>query len=139
MSRLRLRLVGSAVNAEFIDLPHKLFTEPLLRPVDRCYASFSMNRFVSRLAVPAMVAGITLCTAAIGSGRAGETHSFIIAANDGYGIEDCLGEGGECGHVVANAWCEAHGLGAALGYGRKGDLAAAPAGSVAPYVVICGD
>ena len=50
--------------------------------------------------------------------QAGEAHAFIIAANDGYGLQDCLGEGGECGRVVADAWCEAQGHGAALSFGR---------------------
>ena len=67
--------------------------------------------------------------------RAGQAHAFTIAANDGYGLQDCLGEGGECGRAVADAWCAAEGRGAALSYGRA-DAAAA---NDAAYVVTCGD
>jgi hypothetical protein len=92
-----------------------------------------------------MLAGFVLCAAPIDSGRAGEAHSFIVAANDGYGIQDCLGEGGECGRVVADAWCEANGHGAALTFGRTDDVtgaisvAATPGKGAEPYVVTCGD
>ena len=50
--------------------------------------------------------------------RAGQGHAFTVAANDGYGVQDCLGESGECGRAVADAWCAAEGRGAALSYGR---------------------
>lgn len=110
-----------------------------------------MHHFLSRLAVPGMLAGFilsaALCAAPMDSGGAGEAHSFIIAANDGYGIQDCLGEGGECGRVVADAWCEAHGHGAAVAFGRANPddatgaikVAATPAKGGEPYVVTCGD
>jgi hypothetical protein len=65
-----------------------------------------------------------------GAAWAGEVHAFTIAANDGYGLQDCLGEGGECGRAVADAWCAAEGRGAALSYGRADGAA---------YVVTCGD
>lgn len=86
---------------------------------------------------------------ALGSGQtsqaqAGEGHTFIIAATDGYGVEDCLAEGGECGRVVADAWCEAHGRGAALSFGIADDVTGAIATRVAagphsPYFVRCSD
>jgi hypothetical protein len=75
----------------------------------------------------------------------GPGHVFIIAAADGYGVEDCLGEGGECGRVVADAWCEAHGHGAAIAFGPADDVTDAIPGSVGsrnsgrPYMVRCGD
>src|SRR5271163_991907 len=50
-----------------------------------------------------------------------ERHTVIIAADAGYGIEDCLGEGGECGRIVAAAWCEIDGRGAALKFGQAGE------------------
>ena len=49
--------------------------------------------------------------------KAQGANTFVIAATSGYGVEDCLGEGGECGRVVADAWREAHGQGAALKFG----------------------
>ena len=70
-----------------------------------------------------------------GPASAGQGHAITIAANDGYGLEDCLADGGECGRAVADAWCAAEGRGAALSYGR----AEAAAESHAAYVVTCGD
>ena len=77
-----------------------------------------------------------------GGARAGETHEYEIAANDGYGLEDCLSVGNECGRVVADAWCEAHGHGHALSYGPRSvvDERATPvSASDEAYVVKCGD
>lgn len=36
--------------------------------------------------------------------------TFVIPANDGYGIADCVESGSSCGKVVADAWCEAQGF-----------------------------
>jgi hypothetical protein len=88
--------------------------------------------------------GCALWAGSCAAEQPNDGHSFIIAANDGYGIEDCLGEGGECGHVVADAWCEAHGHGPALSFGPAGDVTGAiavhaPSESERPYVVTCGD
>jgi hypothetical protein len=86
---------------------------------------------------------------ALGAGRMGQAQSaesnvFIIAGADGYGVEDCLAEAGECGRVVADAWCEAHGHGAALSFGLAEDVTnAIPGGRETiphhPYMVRCGD
>ena len=45
--------------------------------------------------------------------------TYVIAADEGYGVEDCLLGAGECGQVVADAWCEAHGAGNAIQFGRR--------------------
>lgn len=37
------------------------------------------------------------------------SSTFILPANDGYGVADCLAHGGECALTVANAWCSAQG------------------------------
>ena len=87
---------------------------------------------------------------ALGAGQTGEVqadegHILIIAAADGYGVEDCLAEGGECGRVVADAWCEAHGHAAAFAFGPADDatnaipVSAAANKSQRPYIVRCGD
>jgi hypothetical protein len=81
----------------------------------------------------------------MGQAQASEGHTFIIAATDGYGVEDCLAEGGECGRVVADAWCEAHGRGAAISFGLADDVTGAIVISAAagkprgPYVIRCAD
>jgi hypothetical protein len=84
----------------------------------------------------ALLAFAAACALGFGLSQAapaGQAHAFTIAAYDGYGLQDCLGEDGECGHVVADAWCVAEGRGAALSYGR------APGAAGPAYVVTCSD
>ena len=55
-----------------------------------------------------------------GTSRAAATDNdstFIISANDGYGLGDCLASGNDCGKIVANAWCEAQGFRSAASFG----------------------
>jgi hypothetical protein len=42
---------------------------------------------------------------------------FLIPANDGYGVADCLSTKSECGKIVADAWCEAQGFARATAFG----------------------
>ncbi len=42
---------------------------------------------------------------------------FLIPQTDGYGVADCLAGGSECGHIVANAWCESKGYTKAASFG----------------------
>ena len=82
----------------------------------------------------ALLTFATVCALGFGlsqAASAGQAHVFTIAANDGYGLQECLEEGGECGRVVADAWCAAEGRGPALAFGR--------ANADAAYVVSCGD
>jgi len=80
---------------------------------------------------------VFLALSGTSNASADETSTYVIAAASGYGVEDCLGEGGECGQVVADAWCEAHGRGAAVKFGRSNS----PADDAAfrPYFIICGN
>jgi hypothetical protein len=74
--------------------------------------------------------------------RAEGSHEYEVAANDGYGLADCLAAGSQCGQVVADAWCEAHGHGHALAYGLRSavDGRATPVSTTdEPYVIKCGD
>ena len=48
-----------------------------------------------------------------------EPTTFVLAANESYGVEDCLLGSSECGQTVADAWCEAHGVGNAIGFGTN--------------------
>ncbi len=44
--------------------------------------------------------------------------TFLIPAEEGYGVGECLSGGpSECGQVVANAWCESQGYASAVNYG----------------------
>jgi hypothetical protein len=74
--------------------------------------------------------------------RAEASHDYEIATNDGYGLEDCLAGGAECGRVVADAWCEAHGHGHALAYGLRSamtGLATRISTADDLYIVRCAD
>jgi hypothetical protein len=95
----------------------------------------SVTFLVSRLTVSL---ALTLPAWEIDPSTAAEGSTFLIAATAGYGVEDCLGEGGECGRVVADAWCEAHGRGAALNFGQQTEPDAALTGP-RPYFITCGE
>jgi hypothetical protein len=85
--------------------------------------------------------GLSLSVVQAVGNRASQASTFLIAAAGGYGVEDCLGEGGECGKVVADAWCEAHGRGAALKFGRSENdyTAYSQATDPARYFITCSD
>ena len=87
--------------------------------------------------------GFILSTAAWSAAWGGETHALVIAANDGYGVQDCLAEAGECGQIVADAWCEAHGHGVAVSFGPASRFASVVATKIVVteenYVVNCAD
>lgn len=68
------------------------------------------------LAATIVAGGFAGLSSTIPAAAQGE-RSFLIPANDGYGVADCLASGGGCGSIVADAWCEAHGLGKAAQYG----------------------
>jgi hypothetical protein len=53
--------------------------------------------------------------------KADESRTLIIPSNDGYGFEECLKAGSECGLIVADAWCKAHGFGASKSFGPQPD------------------
>ena len=53
-----------------------------------------------------------------GTSRANVVNAtFLIPASEGYGVADCLAGANECGRIVANAWCEAHGFSRAETFG----------------------
>ena len=80
------------------------------------------------------------------AGARAET-AFIIGASDGYGVDECLERADNCGRIVADAWCEAKGRGAAIAFGRAdemtGIVAISRAAPAAPrdagFVVTCRD
>ncbi|MGO8833688.1 MAG: hypothetical protein ACLQE9_12865 [Roseiarcus sp.] len=104
-----------------------------------------MHRYKLSTASAPFLVFLALMAGQSGQGLAADQHIFVIAAAEGYGVEDCLAEGGDCGHVVADAWCEAHGHGAAISFGLADDvtgaisLASAGAKAQRPYFVRCGD
>ncbi|AWN53747.1 hypothetical protein [Methylobacterium sp. 17Sr1-1] len=60
---------------------------------------------LSALGVLVSVAGPALAA----SQTPGVEKTFLIPSSDGYGVAECLTTGGECGQVVADAWCESQG------------------------------
>jgi hypothetical protein len=69
------------------------------------------------------------------SAGAAEGQTLIIPPNDGYGFEECLTPGSQCGLVVADAWCKAHGFAESQGFGPEtSDMGGVPSGSIR---VIC--
>ncbi|MEH3119044.1 MAG: hypothetical protein PGN25_16020 [Methylorubrum populi] len=104
------------------------------------------------VALLALVLATTALPARAGSESAAVKHvekTFLIPAEDGYGVGECLSGGpSECGQVVANAWCESQGFASASNYGVAAqdeytgaiDGVAAPAGSAPrPLRITCQD
>src|SRR5215204_3613765 len=60
----------------------------------------------------------------------GADAMFLVPASDGYGVGNCLAAGGECGQLVADAWCQAHGYSRAARFGPT--LAEDVTGAVEP-------
>ncbi len=53
-----------------------------------------------------------------GPAAARTEKTFLVPSSDGYGVADCLAStGGECGQVVADAWCESQGFSRAVSFG----------------------
>src|SRR5665811_2155821 len=79
--------------------------------------SSDMHSFAFRRTLrPALFA---VALAVVGAGaQAQEPRMFVVPAAAGYGVDECLDGGDECGRMVANAWCNAYGQGVALEFGR---------------------
>jgi hypothetical protein len=82
---------------------------------------------------------VALVVASVGGVSAQEPSTFVIAAAPGYGVEDCLAEGGECGRVIADAWCEASGHGEALKFGLFNDAGTNGSTGSRPYFITCAE
>lgn len=83
-----------------------------------------MRARISFLAALAVAASSALVIASSGSeseaASATKQRDFVVAGSDGYGTQDCLATGGQCGRIVADALCESKGFKASLAY-RKLD------------------
>ncbi|MFV0279166.1 MAG: hypothetical protein ACK5JM_00225 [Rhodoblastus sp.] len=83
------------------------------------------HRVLPRIIVPLLAGLMLVAVAGRSKVQAAEQNSFIISDLEGYGIADCLTNGSSCGRVVADAWCEAHGYGQSVAFGRADDVTAA--------------
>ncbi|MGH6644579.1 MAG: hypothetical protein ACRED3_17970 [Bradyrhizobium sp.] len=45
--------------------------------------------------------------------------SFVVANDDGYGVDSCLESGLACGQPIANAWCVANGYDHSIEFRRQ--------------------
>ncbi|MGH6818282.1 MAG: hypothetical protein ACREC1_05865 [Methylovirgula sp.] len=82
--------------------------------------------------VLAILAGLVALTALKDKVLAATTHTFVIPIDEGYGLNDCIGEDRSCAEVVAAAWCEAHGYAQPIVYGRAADIATGAVNTVPP-------
>lgn len=88
------------------------------------------------------VAGDDRTTAA---SRTPVEKTFLIPAADGYGVGECLTGSGECGQVVADAWCESQGYASASSFGTAakdeytGSIDSAPKAEERPIRITCRD
>jgi len=80
-----------------------------------------------RLLAP-LAAGAALAAASHGELRAAPSAPravYVLSDSDGYGLADCIAQKSECGKIVADSWCEAHGHGRALAFGGAEDVTGA--------------
>lgn len=78
-----------------------------------------MRMRISTLAATAVLvtsAAIFAGSAVEGEAKAPKQRDFVIAGSDGYGTQECLSSQGNCGRIVADAWCETKGFKSALAY-----------------------
>jgi hypothetical protein len=75
-----------------------------------------------------IVAPLIAALVAVSAGRvpaqAQSNLMLIIPASDGYGFDDCISSHKSCGQIIADAWCEAHGMAASTAFGRAEDVTA---------------
>ena len=105
----------------------------------------SVLRSTAAALVP-LVAGLGFVFAGVLPSRAAE--NYVIPDSDGYGIGECMHAGSDCGRVMADSWCEAHGHAHVLAFGTVEDVTGSIQASTKPealkasagdVVIRCGD
>lgn len=100
------------------------------------------SRFFAILPCAPLIA-LLLVIGQTSESQAFEANTFFITAANGYGVEDCLRVGDECGKAVADAWCAALGHGVAITFGLSDEYSTAGAGASSsvrgPYFVTCNE
>lgn len=83
------------------------------------------SSILPRIVAP-LLAGLLLTAAFHSSSQAAPAASahavYIVSVQDGYGVLECLTRQNDCGKIVADSWCESHGHGPALAFGRAEDV-----------------
>ena len=70
----------------------------------------------------AIIAAVLLAAGVAGASAQTLPRGVYLVPAGGYSVDECLSKSAECGRVVANAWCEAHGHGKARAYGSASDI-----------------
>jgi hypothetical protein len=129
------RFGGAAIWRDHGNLTHILlasgYFSPQPPPFCRRFwsgpAMFILSKYENsvwpRIAAP-LLAGLLVAAGHRSNAQAETTSTYVISDQDGYGVLECLTERSSCGRIVADAWCEAHGHGAARAFGRAEDVTA---------------
>ncbi len=88
-----------------------------------------MSRYeapIGRRAFAPLLAGVLIAAGCAWSADAESSPggAYVISDQEGYGLLECLTQKDDCGKIVADSWCAAHGHGAARAFGRADDLTA---------------
>lgn len=79
-----------------------------------------MRRTLAGLAFTGVIAVAAASFSGLGvrtsSSTSGAQGVFVVPANDGYGVGECLTSGATCGRVVADAWCQTQGYAHAVSF-----------------------
>ena len=69
-----------------------------------------------------IAAGTVAALLLAGASAHAEKRIFIIAnsGNDGYGVDQCLASGGDCGRAVANSYCRSREFAKAITFRKVG-------------------
>lgn len=62
---------------------------------------------------------IAACLAFASPASAQNVASFVVSADDGYGVDTCLESGSPCGQPIASEWCVANGYAKAVAFRRQ--------------------
>ena len=78
-----------------------------------------MRRTIAVLAFTAVLASAAASFTVLPEAPRGAVANatFLVPAEDGYGVGNCLASGGECAQLVANSWCETQGFARAVRFG----------------------
>ena len=74
-------------------------------------------------------------------------RDFIVPADDGYGMDECMAEGGPCAKLIADSWCQVNGMKTSLHYAatEASDVTASLSKKITDrlptpsYIVTCSD
>jgi hypothetical protein len=84
----------------------------MFKIAQRCYAPPTIERASPSNRAASMTLrtfAIALALLAAPPALAQNLASFVVANDDGYGVDTCLTSGAACGQPVATAWCVANG------------------------------